>query len=199
MLWSELSKDLQTGDIILFHQHGLISRLIDVFTDARFSHVGMVVRMNDKPAGEQLYFWQSFEPEGGVVLDALPAFLDKYKHDYKGKFVCRHLEVQRTAGMEEALHAFMERVKGRPFPSIWGMMSHWMEGKLGIDSGEKSFFCSDLVADSYQNMGLLPEKPPANFYAPKNFATSKKMNLLLGAKFSEQISFQMDAPAGEKP
>lgn len=193
MLWSELSRNLQTGDIILFHQHGLISRLIDLFTDARFSHVGMVVRLADSSEGNTLRFWQSFEPEGGVVFDELPDFLYQYEEKYKGKFVCRHLEVQRTPAMEQALQKFMTEMKGRPFPSIWGMLKHWLEGKLGIDSGEKSFFCSDLVADTYMKMGLLPERPPPNFYAPKNFATSKDMKFLLGAKFSEQIAFRLDA------
>ena len=198
MLWSELSKDLQTGDIILFHQDGLISRLIDIFTDAHFSHVGMVVRQSENPETEQLMFWQSFEPEGGVVLDKLPDFLTEYLTKYKGTFVCRHLNVERSPEMVEALNAFMTKVKGRPFPSIWGMLSHWLEGKLGIDSGEKSFFCSDLVADSYINMGVLPQKPPPNFYAPKNFATSKDMHFLLDANFSEQIPFELDPPsAGE--
>lgn len=197
MRWSELAGNLQTGDIILFHQHGLISRLIDLFTDARFSHVGMVVRLEDKEGGEQLHFWQSFEPEGGVVFNPLPGFLDQYKEKYKGKFVCRHLDVQRTPAMEQALQNFMKEVKGRPFPSIWGMMKHWLEGKLGVDSGEKSFFCSDLVADTYIKMGLLPKKPPPNFYAPKNFATSKDMKFLLDAKYSAQIPFQLDGGQGE--
>lgn len=199
MYWSELSKDLKTGDIILFHQSGLISRLIDFFTDAHFSHVGMVVRQSDSPDTGQLRFWQSFEPEGGVVLDDLPEFLTKYLRKYKGTFVCRHLNVERTPEMVNALNAFMEKVKGRPFPSIWGMLSHWLEGKLGIDSGEKSFFCSDLVAASYINMGVFPKKPPPNFYAPKNFATSKNVQFLLDANFSEQIPFELDpSPAGEE-
>jgi hypothetical protein len=192
MKWSELSSELQTGDIILFHQDGIISRLIDLVTDARFSHVGMVVRLPGKPEDESLHFWQSFEPEGGVVLDALPGFLHKYQKDYKGTFMLRRLKVERSPDLWESLPAFIEEMKGRPFPSIWGMMAHFFEGKLGIDSGEKSFFCSDLVADTFMKAGLLPKKPPPNFYAPKNFATSKDMKFLLGASFSERISIELD-------
>lgn len=192
MKWSELSKDMQTGDVILFHQAGMISRLIDMVTDAHFSHVGMVVRLPDKPAGEDLHFWQSFEPEGGVVLDALPAFLHTYQTKYKGTFVLRKLKLERPPNLWESLPAFMEKMKGRPFPSIWGMVTHFFEGRLGIDSGQKSFFCSDLVADTFMDSGLLPKKPPPNYYAPKNFASSKKLDLLMGACFSDRIPIELD-------
>ena len=187
MQWSELSGQLQTGDVILFHQDGLISRLIDLFTDAHYSHVGMVVRQPDG----QLHFWQSFEPEGGVVYDPLPGFLYEYQEKYKGRFVVRRLIVDRTSGMWDALEKFMAEVKGRPFPSIFGMLSRWVEGLLGIDSGEDEFFCSDLVADSYIKMGLLPDRPPPNFYAPKNFATGKRMHLERGASYTEQIPIEL--------
>lgn len=193
MLWSELAPILQTGDVILFHQSGLISTLIDLVTDGHFSHVAMVVRHTEDDGSEELTLWQSFEPEGGVVMDPLPAFLHKYMKDYQGiDFAVRRLSVDRTPEMNTAMEAFIGNVKGRPFPSILGMVKRYFEGKLGIDSGEDAFFCSDLVADTYIKMGLFQDKPPPNFYAPKNFSTGKDIHFLLGASYSERISFTMD-------
>lgn len=188
MNWSELSAELQTGDIILFHQDGLISKLIELFTEAHFSHVGMVVREEDG----SLHLWQSFEPEGGVVMDALPGFLEKYAKDYKGVyFDARRLQMDRSPDLWDALPAFVEEMNGRPFPTLWGMIKHFVEGKLGIDSGEKTFFCSDLIADTFMRVGLLAKKPPPNFYAPKNFSTSKDLHLLLGATYSDRINIEL--------
>ena len=189
MQWSELSKELQTGDVILFHQDSLISKLIELFTEAHFSHVGMVVRKDDG----SLHLWQSFEPEGGVVMDPLPGFLEKYLKDYKGVYFCaRRLQVEHDPELWSALPAFVNEMIGRPFPTLWGMITHFIEGKLGIDSGEESFFCSDLIADTYMRVGLLAKKPPPNFYAPKNFSTSKHLHLLLGATYSDRIKIELE-------
>ena len=188
MQWSELSKDLQTGDVILFHQDGLISKLIELFTESHFSHIGMVVREGDG----SLKLWQSFEPAGGVVTDDLLGFLQKYTKTYKGVYIdARHLNVARTPNFWEALPAFVNEMTGRPFPTAWGMVVHFIEGKLGIDSGRKTFFCSDLIADTYMQVRLLPKTPPPNFYAPKNFSAYRDMNLELDATFSEHIRVEL--------
>jgi hypothetical protein len=48
-------------------------------------------------------------------------------------------------------------------------------GWFGASRGERlnSLFCSELVAEAYQAMGLLPESPPgrpSNEYTPRDFA-----------------------------
>jgi hypothetical protein len=188
MQWSELSRELQTGDVVLFHQDGLISKLIELVTDAHFSHAGMVVREEDG----SLKLWQSFEPDGGVVIDDLLGFLQKYTKDYKGVYIdVRHLNFNRTADFWAPLPTFVKKVIGRPFPTAWGMVVHFFEGQLGIDSGEKTFFCSDLVADTYMQVGLLPKNPAPNYYAPKNFSAFRDMDLEFGATFSDHIRVEL--------
>lgn len=188
MQWSELSKDLQTGDVILFHQDGLISKLIELVTEAHFSHVGMVVREQDGT----LNLWQSFAPDGGVEKGNLLEFLQKYSKNYKGVYIdARHLKFDSPADFWAPLPAFVEKMTGRPFPTAWGMVVHYFEGLLGIDSGDKTFFCSDLIADTYMQVGLLKKKPPPNFYAPKNFSAVKDIDLELGAVFSDHIRIEL--------
>lgn len=188
MPWSELEPTLRTGDVVLFHQDGLISRLIELVTEAHFSHVAMVVREDDGT----LNLWQSFEPEGGVVTDPMLAFLQKYTDTNKGVYIdVRRLNLERTEDFWAPLPAFVKEMTGRPFPTAWGMMAHYFEGRLGIDSGEKSFFCSDLVADTYMQVGLLPKKPPPNYYAPKSFSALRDIALELGATFSDHIRVEL--------
>ena len=190
--WSQLSGDLDTGDVILFHSPDLISTAIDVVTDSHYSHVGMVVRDGNTP-GAALRLWQSFEPDGGVVLDPLPDFLRTYHRDDRGSFGLRRLQLERTPGMLEALARFMAEVKGRPFPSATGMAWHWAEGKLGINAGEKTFFCADLVADTWQHMGILRTRKPANGYAPSDFAYRNNMPFAVPARLGALSRFRLGA------
>jgi len=188
MKWSELSKELKTGDVILFHQDGLISKLIELVTEAHFSHVGMVIREDDG----SLKLWQSFEPEGGVVVDDLPDFLHKYNSDYNGVYIdARKLEFDAPNDFWQPLPAFIAEMNGRPFPTLWAMVENYVKGRLGIDSGEESFFCSDLVADTYMQVGLLNKTPPPNYYAPKNFSAYKDITLELGANYSDHIRIEL--------
>lgn len=188
MPWSELAPSLRTGDVVLFHQNGIISRLIELVTEAHFSHVAMVVREDSGT----LKLWQSFEPEGGVVTDLMLPFLQKYTANNKGVYIdVRRLKLDAPDDFWAPLPAFMQKMLGRPFPTAVGMMMHYFEGRLGIDSGEKSFFCSDLVADTYMQVGLLPKKPPPNYYAPKSFSALRDIKLELGASYSEHIRVEL--------
>lgn len=188
--WQKLNGDLDTGDVILFHSPDMISTAIDVVTHSHFSHVGMVVK-DPKLTGLPLSLWQSFEPDGGVVVDPLPDFLRKYHHDDRGSFAIRHLQIERTPAMLQALATFMNTVKGRHFPSATGMAWHWVEGKLGINSGEKTFFCADLVADTWQHMGILDSVKPANGYAPSDFAYRTDMPFKASGQLGELVRFRL--------
>lgn len=191
MPWSELAAELQTGDVMLFHQDGLISSLIELVTEAHFSHVAMVVREDDGG----LKLWQSFEPDGGVVSSDVLPFLQRYTSNYKGVYIdARRLQVDRTADFWAPLPAFVKEMTGRPFPSALGMAVRYFEGRLGIDSGEKEFFCSDLVADTYMQVGLLKKKPPPNYYAPRSFSAYRDIELQLGASYSDHI--RVELPSG---
>jgi hypothetical protein len=52
-----------------------------------------------------------------------------------------------------------------------------------------SFFCSELVAEAYRRMGLLPEHPPANEYTPRDFSSERltPLPLLLGATLGPEV------------
>src|SRR5205085_325221 len=78
MDYDDIASKLQTGDIVLFEGTSTIGKIIDWITHSKFCHVGMVVRQTGGAAPDDLYLWQSFEPENGVVLDPLKAFLIKF-------------------------------------------------------------------------------------------------------------------------
>jgi len=200
MDYNEIAPKLQSGDIFLFRGKTLVSRMIDFMTDSIYSHAGMVVRQPDLQGKDTLYLWQSFEPEGGVVRDHLEEFLSKYKTSERGSsFVVRQLTVERTPAMVQALNKFMAEVKGYPFPSVLTWFVHWVGGNLGIPSGLKNFFCSQLIAQTYIRMGIFPKRPPATAYTPGRFSAKyKKLRFEKGASLGPEILVTLPKPASKK-
>lgn len=50
-----------------------------------------------------------------------------------------------------------------------------------------SLFCSELVAEAYQKMGLLTEKLPSNEYIQKDFSEEKSLSLEFGYGLQKEI------------
>lgn len=188
MTFDELAPALNTGDIFLFHGTEWTSRLIEEVTHSSFSHVAMVVRQPGSSGLGGLSLWQSYEPTGGVGSSPAKDFLEKYDVAPGESLYARQLQAQRTPAMQQALQAFMAEVDGRHFPSIVGLVLHWLEGEQGINSGTADYFCSQLLAATYMQIGWLQGSPPPNAYSPEAFSTQNPgLPLQLGASFGPQI------------
>ena len=201
MNFDQIAPSLKTGDIILFHGTTAISQIIDWVTHSPFSHVGMVVRQDNQPGNDSLYIWQSFEPQHGVVYEPLEAFLELYAQSESGAtFTFRQLSATPDAAQIVALTQLMEQVKGRPFPKTIPWLLDYFAGRLGIATNETTFYCSELVAQSYISMGLLPERPLATTYTPFSFSAANSAlplqgGLSLGAEIPVTLGSSVGGPA----
>ncbi len=201
--FSEIKPKLDTGDLFLFSADFLISRVIQVVTHSSYSHVGMVARYPDE-AGS-LCFWECTtfdqlidkadkELHSGVRLVSLDKLLAIYANYVPGGFSVRLLKADRTPDFREAFTNFVKEVDARPIDGNLAMISHWLEGKmLSLTSGDSSLFCSQLIAETYQRLGLLPIDRPANAYAPRDFSMQNRdLSLLSGASLGEEIFVEWD-------
>lgn len=189
--WFEMKPTLDTGDILLFAGESRFSKGIKRLTSSRWSHSALVARA--RPDGP-LLLWEAtldtdlpdittHEMSSGVNLYDLEHWI---RH-YGGETVIRQLRVERTDAMRAALLEFYHEARGRPYErNRLELFRAVYDGPLGKNKSEDctSFFCSELVAEAYQRMGLLPAIPPANEYTPGDFSTERKkpLPLLLGAK-----------------
>ncbi|HYL37830.1 MAG TPA: hypothetical protein VEV17_18085 [Bryobacteraceae bacterium] len=201
--FSELKPKLDTGDLFLFSANFLISRIIQVVTHSAYSHVGMVARYPD--ADGKLCFWEcttfnqlvdkaDHELHSGVRLVSLDKLLAIYANYVPGGFSVRLLKADRTPDFREAFANYVKLVDARPIANDLAMMARWMSGKmLSLTATDSSFFCSQLIAETYQRVGLLPEHRPPNAYAPKDFSMQNtNLQLLSGATLSEEIFVEWD-------
>lgn len=168
---------LETGDIVLFSSRKPLGNVIQLVTRSKWTHVGMIIRSD-----VAILLWESrglssllgLAPGGDKRGVALVSLSDRLR-DFVGEVWVRPLEVERTPEMLKKLAELREDVSGRDYEAhITELMKAYYDGPLGNNTEELStIFCSELVAEAYQCMGLLAEPPqgmPSNEYTPIDFA-----------------------------
>lgn len=188
--YSDVRSDLATGDLVLFSGASVFSGVIKWALSAKWSHVGVVVRTPAFPG--RVMLWEATtlsdladaetgRAAAGVQLVPLSERLARYA----GEFKLRALRPAVTPEMEGALEARRRALAGRPYEeSKLELLRAVWDGRFGAARRERlhSLFCSELVAEAYQAMGLLPEPPagpPSNEYTPRDFAR-RRLALLRG-------------------
>lgn len=196
--YSDIRDQLQTGDLALFSGKGGASTGIKWFTDCKWSHVGMLIRM---PEWDTLLVWEATTLTNlrdiitGVAHRGvqLVSFSDRLR-SYDGNASIRKLDVARTPEMQRALITMRAELKGRPYETDKvELLKAAYDGPLGANAEDlSSLFCSELIAETYQRMGLLPSGPGAlasNEYTPRDFSEAgKRLSLQLGARLGPEIS-----------
>ena len=191
--YENIRQELKTGDIVLFSGKGGISTGIKWFTQSKWSHVGMVLRLLEWDA---VLLWESTtlsdiadvesgKERKGVQLVPLSERIRKYN----GAASIRLLDLERTPDMLKELSLLRAEVKGRPYEKDKiELFRSAYEGPLGANAEDlSSLFCSEMVAEAYQRMGLLSEKKPSNEYIPKDFSDAGELALLTGRLSKEVI------------
>ncbi len=184
---------LKTGDIVLFSGKGGISTGIKWFTHSRWSHVGMVLRL---PEWDAVLLWESTtlgnltDVESGREHKGVQLVpLSERIHKYQGEASIRLLDIERTPEMLKELSLLRSEVKGRPYEKDKiELFKAAYDGPFGANREDlSSLFCSEMVAEAYQRMGLLGEKKPSNEYTPKDFSDAGKLRILKGAKLAKEV------------
>jgi hypothetical protein len=70
------------------------------------------------------------------------------------------------------------RYDGRPFPTTPGLVRRWAAARLWRASSLETVYCAELVATSYQHMGLLPARRPASWYDPDKLWSGDDIGLV---------------------
>jgi hypothetical protein len=179
---------LNTGDIVLFSGTGPIASLAQWLSKTKWSHVGMIVCCDlgvllwESDGLGEFEDIESGDEKKGVRLVSLS---DRIKR-FEGEVWARPLkDTECTAEMLAALAALRQEVRGRPYEkNAIQLMKAYYDGPFGQNTEElSSLFCSELVAEAYQRMGLLAEPPegqPSDEYTPIDFSEERTLTLLKG-------------------
>jgi len=173
-----------TGDLWLFRGRSLPDLAIRTFTNAPVNHVGMVVAIDDLPPllwhaelGRSLPDVWTGKRQRGVQLHLLADAAAVWMRRHRQRAWVRHLEGEIERRHEDRLMETIERFDGRPFPTTPGLVRQWLTGRLRRSSKLEAIYCAELVAATYQHMGLLPRRRPASWYDPGRFWSGDRIAL----------------------
>ncbi|MBL1079633.1 hypothetical protein JK358_35035 [Nocardia sp. 2] len=201
----------RTGDLWLFRGHSGADRAIRGLTNSPVNHVGMAVVIDDLPAliwhaelGKALPDIWSGNHHRGAQLHDLRAAVTRWSEVYEQRAWLRQLDRPVTRAMEDAALRTVARLDGMPFPSTSALAGRWLRGRVpfpkrakepAADAGLENAYCAEIVAMTYQAMGLLPAKRP-NWYDPGRFWSGDKLELAVGYHLGGEIAVTMPAPPG---
>lgn len=180
----EAAATARSGDLWLFTGSKLADRAIRAATNSPVNHVAMVLAIDDLPP----LLWHSElshsltdvwvgEPRRGAQLHRLVDAVTRWVNRYGQRAYFRQIEPDVTAEMENAALAVVDEFGGRRFPNTASMARHWLRGRARRSVSLEDVYCAELVAVTYQRMGLLDERRPANWYDPGRFWSGDRLRL----------------------
>ncbi|MBA3746737.1 MAG: hypothetical protein H0W96_04485 [Solirubrobacterales bacterium] len=174
-----------TGDIWLFRGRSIADRAIQTLTNSPVNHVGMVVAIDDLPPllwhaelGRSLPDVWTGDRHRGVQLHTLGEAVVQWNERYGQRAWVRPLRGTIERPHEDRLMEVIDRFDGRAFPTSLGLARGWVTGRFRRSSKLETVYCAELVATTYQAMGLLPSERPASWYDPGRFWSGDHIELV---------------------
>jgi hypothetical protein len=191
----------RTGDVWLFRGYSVADRAIRVATNSPVNHVGMAVVIDDLPPlmwhaelGRSLPDMWSGSRQRGVQLHDLRDAVTVWATKYGQQAWLRQLEPAATREMEDAVLRTIARLDGTPFPSTTRLASRWLLGRAPAirrqtrDTKLETAYCAEVLAITYQAMGLLPGKHNPNWFDAGRFWSGDNLGLSGGFRLGGEIA-----------
>jgi hypothetical protein len=205
----------RTGDVWLFRGKTAADRAIQVTTNSPVNHVGMSVVLDDMPPlmwhaelGKSLTDMWTGARHRGVQLHDLREAVLVWGRKYGQLAWLRQLETPMTREMEDAVLTTIARLDGTPFPSTARLASRWVRGRVPMrrhradedaqvsdddetDSSVETAYCAEVVAVTYESMGLLATGRHLGWYDPGRFWSGDELALLGGASLGGELAVDL--------
>jgi len=206
----------RTGDLWIFRGRSMPDRAIQLTTNSPVNHVGMALVLDDLPPlmwhaelGRSLRDMWSGRHQRGVQLHDLREAAWVWANRYGQRGWLRQLEPPAGPEMEDAVLRTVARLDGTPFPSTAQLAARWLRGRIPAirvrlpgrsrleaqfstsERGLETAYCAEVVAVTYEAMGLLPGGRRPNWYDPGRFWSGDDLPLTRGASLGEEIEVRI--------
>ena len=168
-------------------------------TNSPVNHVGMVVALDDLPPllwhaelGRSLPDVWTGERQRGVQLHRLDDAVTTWSREVRparlgapARPAARSSATTRTASWRSSSASTARR-----FRRCSSLAGRWVTGRVRRrpTAPLETIYCAELVATTYQHMGLLPDKRPASFYDPGAFWSGDRIELVAPFRLAEEIA-----------
>ena len=206
----------RTGDLWVFRGRSVPDRAIQLTTNSPVNHVGMAVVLDDMPPlmwhaelGRSLPDMWTGTHQRGVQLHDLRDAVCVWANRYGQRGWVRQLDPPADADMEQAVLRTVARLDGTPFPSTAQLAWRWARGRVprvpqlplpgrrersgapASDRALETAYCAEVVAVTYEAMGLLPAGRRPNWYDPGRFWSGDDLGLTGAAKLGAEIEVRI--------
>ena len=200
----------RTGDVWLFRGRTMADRFIQVSTNSPVNHVGMSVVIEDLPPlmwhaelGRSLPDVWSGTHQRGAQLHDLRAAVVVWATRYGQQAWLRQLEHHlHTRQLDDAVLRTIARLDGTPFPSMSRLAWRWLQGRAPALTRARpaadleTAYCAEVVALTYQAMGLLSEGRRPHWYDAGRFWSGDDLHLAAGSHLGNEIAVQVPPTTG---
>ena len=203
----------RTGDIWIFRGRSGPDRAIQTLTNSPVNPVGMSLVIEDMPPlmwhaelGKSLPDLWSGTFQRGVQLHDLRDAVTVWARRYGQRGWLRQLDPGATRAMEDKALKTVARLDGTPFPSSAQLAWRWVRGRVPqvrprkwqrtppTDAGLETAYCAEVVAVTYEDMGLLPRGRQPNWYDPGRFWSGDELELCAGFNLGDEIVVEIPTP-----
>jgi hypothetical protein len=199
----------RTGDVWVFRGRSGPDRAIQTLTNSPVNHVGMSIVIEDMPPlmwhaelGRSLPDLWSGTFHRGVQLHDLRDAVTVWARRYGQRGWLRQLERPVTKEMEDAALKVVARLDGTPFPSTAQLAWRWARGRVPritppwkesdtVEPDLETAYCAEVVAVTYEEMGLLPDGKKPSWYDPGRFWSGDELELREGFRLGDEIAITL--------
>jgi hypothetical protein len=196
----------RSGDLWLFRGTSAADRAIRVTTNSPVNHVGMALVVDDLPPlmwhaelGRSLVDMWSGNHQRGVQLHDLRDAVLTWTQRYGQRCWLRQLDRPVDQAAEDAALRAVARLDGMPFPTTSRLAAGWVRGKLPVgrrpetrtESERETAYCAEVVAITYQDMGLLSDGKRPSWYDPGRFWSGDDLALAAGYSLGDEIRVEV--------
>ena len=196
---AEAAELTSTGDVWLFRGRSAADRAIRLFTNSPVNHVAMAVTLDDLPPllwhaelGQSTIDVWAGEAQRGAQLHRLTEAVHTWVDRYGQRPYLRQLDTVVTREMEDEVLRVVNQYDGHRFPRTGSLVRRWLAGRIRRSVPLEDVFCAELLAITYQRMGLLGEERPVNWYDPGRFWSGDRLELAPGAVLGAEIEVLVD-------
>jgi hypothetical protein len=198
----------RTGDIWIFRGRSPADRAIQTLTNSPVNHVGMAVVVDDLPPlmwhaelGKTLQDMWTGHFQRGVQLHDLRAAVMHWSDRYEQHCWLRQLGHAVSREQEDALMRTIARMDGTAFPTTAKLAGRWFRGRVPSFGGRaepspalETAYCAEVVAMTYDSMGLLTGHKKPHWFDPGKFWSGDRLPLAPGVTLGDEIA--VDVPTG---
>lgn len=188
-----------TGDIWLFRGRKPNARFVQAATNSPVNHVAMAVAIGylppllwhteSTPSADDVW---TGERRPGAQLQRLDQSVAVWSRRWGHQPFVRKLTPAIDQATEEELLRVINEYSGRRFPTARGLAKRWLLGRARRWAHPEEIFCAELIATTYQRMGLLEDRKPPNWYDPGRFWSGDRITLGAGYSLAPEFAVRVD-------